>query len=61
MAEPRLLDTKVPTKNPQLRRADRHARPQGKARRTARGTLAGFPSNRGDLVMRILFLLPVLR
>jgi hypothetical protein len=38
MAEPRLLDTKVPTKNPQPRRADRHARPQGKARRTAHGT-----------------------
>jgi hypothetical protein len=38
MAGPRLLDTEITTKNPQPRRADRHASPRGKGRRTAQGT-----------------------
>ena len=38
MAGPRLLDTEIPTKNPQPRRAGRSAAPRGKARRTAHGT-----------------------
>jgi hypothetical protein len=36
--DPGSLDTEITTKNPQPRRAGRHARPQGKARRTAHGT-----------------------
>jgi hypothetical protein len=38
MAGPGLLDNEIPTKNPQLRRASRHAGPRGKAKRTAHGT-----------------------
>ena len=37
MAGPRLLDTEITTRNPQPRRAGRHAPPRGKARRTAQG------------------------
>ena len=38
MAGSGLLNTEIPTKNPQPRRAGRHARPHGKARRAAHGT-----------------------